>query len=164
MRLDHIAYRVKDRYKTAQFFIDTMKYKIETEFKIDFDDGTNADCLVLQSQGKKRSQDLPELFISDGKVGSIVGDWVKEKNGGGVHHLAYQVDDVEKTMNEWKDKGYVEFLTEKPLVCEDPKLTQIFTKPLELTGVIYELIERDSQGFCEKNTKKLMVSTESNKH
>ena len=27
-----------------------MKYKIETEFKIDFDDGTNADCLVLQSQ------------------------------------------------------------------------------------------------------------------
>ena len=152
MRLDHIAYRVKDRYKTAKFFEDTMKYEIETEFKIDFDDGTNADCLVLQSK------DLPELFISDGKVGSIVGDWVKEK-GGGVHHLAYQVDDVEKTMNEWKDKGYVEFLTEKPLVCEDPKLTQVFTKPLELTGVIYELIERDTQGFCEKNTKKLMEST-----
>ena len=158
MRLDHIAYRVKDRYKTAQFFIDTMKYKIETEFKIDFDDGTNADCLVLQSQGL-RFKDLPELFISDGDVGSIVGDWVEEKKGGGVHHLAYQVDDVEKTMNEWKDMGYVEFLTEKPLVCEDPKLTQVFTKPLELTGVIYELIERDTQGFCEKNTKKLMEST-----
>ena len=158
MKLDHIAYRVKDRYKTAKFFEDTMKYEIETEFKIDFDDGTNADCLVLQSK------DLPELFISDGKVGSIVGDWVKEKKGGGVHHLAYQVDDVEKTMNEWKDKGYVEFLTEKPLVCEDPKLTQVFTKPLELTGVIYELIERDTQGFCEKNTKKLMESTVSNKH
>jgi len=158
MKLDHIAYRVNDRYKTAKFFEDTMKYEIETEFKIDFDDGTNADCLVLQSK------DLPELFISDGKVGSIVGDWVKEKKGGGVHHLAYQVDDVEKTMNEWKDKGYVEFLTEKPLVCEDPKLTQVFTKPLELTGVIYELIERDTQGFCEKNTKKLMESTVSNKH
>ena len=153
MRLDHIAYRVKDRYKTAQFFIDTMKYKIETEFKIDFDDGTNADCLVLQSK------DLPEIFISDGKVGSIVGDWVEEKKGGGVHHLAYHVDDVEKTMNEWNDKGYTEFLTDEPLVCDEPKLTQVFTKPSELTGVIYELIERDTQGFCEKNTKKLMEST-----
>ena len=153
MKLDHIAYRVKDRYKTAQFFIDTMKYKIETEFKIDFEDGTNADCIVLQSK------DLPELFISDGKVGSIVGDWVKEKKGGGVHHLAYQVDDVEKTMNEWKDKGYIEFLTDEPLVCEEPELTQVFTKPSELTGVIYELIKRDSQGFCEKNTKRLMEST-----
>ena len=153
MKLDHIAYRVKDRYKTAKFFEDTMKYEIETEFKIDFDDGTNADCLVLQSK------DLPELFISDGNVGSIVGDWVKEKKGGGVHHLAYQVYDVEKTMNEWKDKGYVEFLTEKPLVCEEPKITQVFTKPSELTGVIYELIERDGDGFCDVNVRELMEST-----
>ena len=153
MRLDHIAYRVRDRRETAQFFINTMKYKIETEFKIDFEDGTNADCIVLQSK------DLPELFISDGKVGSIVDDWVEERKGGGVHHLAYHVDDVEKTMNEWKGKGYGEFLTEKPLVCEEPKITQVFTEPSELTGVIYELIKRDSQGFCEKNTKKLMEST-----
>ena len=181
MRLDHIAYRVKDRYKTAKFFESTLGYTIETEFKIEFKDGTNADCLALIPP-EERSEFIcdwelplissmtpyefplhapPEIFISDGPIGSIVGNWVKERNNvGGIHHLAYQVDDVEKTMKEWKDKGYVEFLSEKPLTCEEPKLTQIFSKPSELTGVIYELITRsDTKGFCEKNTKKLMEST-----
>ena len=103
----------------------------------------------------------PEIFVSDGVKGSIVGDWVEKRDGvGGIHHLAYDVEDVEKTMNEWKEKGYVEFLSEKPLTCQEPKLTQVFSKPSELTGVIYELIKReDSKGFCEKNVEKLMEST-----
>ena len=115
MRLDHIAYRVKDRYKTAQFFEDTMGYKIATEFDIVFEDNTTADCLALIPT-EKRYEDTtkwiskslgnmhpldegfrytethapPEIFISDGKIGSIVGDWVEERNGvGGVHHFAY---------------------------------------------------------------------------
>ena len=67
-------------------------------------------------------------------------------------------------VSEWKDKGYIEFLTDEPLVCEEPELIQVFTKPSELTGVIYELIKRDSQGFCEKNTKRLMESTKTYKH
>ena len=37
MRLDHIAFRVADREKSAQFFINTMKYKIADEFQIDFE-------------------------------------------------------------------------------------------------------------------------------
>ena len=151
MKLDHIAYRVKDRYKTSKFFIDTQNYEIHTEFKIEFDDGTYADCLSLKSEG------LPELFISNGVDNSIVGDWVK--GIGGIHHIAYRVDNVEKVMNEWKEKGYTEFLSDKPLVCEDPHLIQIFTKPSELTGVVYELITRESEGFCEKNVEKLMEST-----
>ena len=43
MRLDHIAYRVKDRYKTARFFKDAFGYTIGTEFQIEFDDGSKAD-------------------------------------------------------------------------------------------------------------------------
>ena len=52
MRLDHIAYRVKDRNKTAQFFIDFMGYKkpedLQDGFDIQFEDGTWAKCLVLE--------------------------------------------------------------------------------------------------------------------
>ena len=185
MRLDHIAYRVKDRYQTAKFFEDTLGYKIGHEFKITFQDETNADCIALLPP-EDRSKNIedwninintglvkfppkpgfnlhapPEIFVSDGPKGSIVGDWVESRGGiGGVHHLAYQVDDVEKVMVEWRDKGYVEFLSDEPLTCEEPKLTQVFSKPSELTGVIYELITRsDTKGFCEKNTKQLMEST-----
>ena len=53
---------------------------------------------------------------------------------------------------------FLQFLSEKPLKCEEPNLTQIFSKPSELTGVIYELIKReDNKGFCEKNVEQLMT-------
>jgi 4-hydroxyphenylpyruvate dioxygenase-like putative hemolysin len=100
----------------------------------------------------------PEIFISDGTTDSIVKKWVDDKNGiGGIHHIAYQVDSVAVMMDMMVDKGYVEFTTDKPLTC--PGLTQIFTKPSVLTGVIYEFIERTEQGFCKENVKDLMNST-----
>jgi 4-hydroxyphenylpyruvate dioxygenase-like putative hemolysin len=103
----------------------------------------------------------PEIFVSDGTPDSVVGKWVAERNGvGGIHHLAYEVNSVKDTMAEWREKGYAEFTTEEPLSC--PGLTQCFTKPSELTGVIYEFIERDAgaKGFCKDNVKDLMESTE----
>jgi catechol 2,3-dioxygenase-like lactoylglutathione lyase family enzyme len=182
MRLDHIAYRVRDRYKTAKFFKDTLGYTIGTEFRIEFDDESKADCLALvpsevrhpethmwtykvllglQHEEKPIKAEFhapPEIFISSGPVGSIVGDWVAARdNIGGVHHVAYQVDDVEAKMKEWKQAGYAEFLSDKPMTC--PGLVQVFTKPSELTGVIYELISREGDGFCEDNVKNLMLST-----
>ena len=180
MRLDHIAYRSKDRYKTAKFFLDAFGYSEGTEFQIKFDDGTKADCLALVPPEKRHTatkhwthlvemgwqteslkvelHSPPEIFVSDGPLGSIVGDWVAERGGvGGVHHIAYQVDDVEATMHSWRQLGYAEFYSEKPLEC--PGLKQVFTKPSELTGVIYELISREGKGFCEVNVKGLMEST-----
>ena len=187
MRLDHIAYRVRNRHKTAKFFESCFGYVIGTEFQIVFDDENKADCLALvppearhpetnmweyhvlmglNFAGPGDSVDTikceyhapPEIFVSDGLEGSIVGDWVKERGGvGGIHHVAYQVSNVKEEMKCWKDKGYAEFLSEEPMEC--PGLKQVFTKPSELTGVIYELIERNGDGFCEANVKRLMEST-----
>ncbi len=181
MRLDHIAYRVADRHKTADFFITCFGYRIAEDlpegFDITFEDGTKAKCLVLLPPEKytenlpwetyifgmtvqqKQSYHLPpEIFISDGNDGSIVKDWVEKRSGvGGIHHIAYQVDSVEDKMKEWKEKGYAEFTTEEPLKCEG--ITQVFTKPSNLTGVIYEFIERGVHGFCQDNVKDLMKST-----
>ncbi|RDJ35177.1 MAG: hypothetical protein DWQ19_10155 [Crenarchaeota archaeon] len=186
MRLDHIAYRTKDRKKTTQFFIDAFGYRVQQEFQIEFSDGSTADCIALEPPEKldtkmnggswsvicsvpfasdKMSMLLeqeyhlaPEIFVSDGTPDSIVGKWVEARNGvGGIHHLAYQVDSVSETMQEWRGKGYAEFTTPDPLTC--PGLTQVFTKPSELTGVIYEFIERGEHGFCKDNVKNLMEST-----
>ena len=191
MRLDHIAYRTADRKKTANFFIDAFGYRIQTEFDIDFPDGSKAKCIALEPPEKPTMSErlhwsirqlvgflpegdnidpghfaefhmAPEIFVSDGTPDSIVGKWVARRDGiGGVHHMAYQVESVEKTMEEWKDKGYAELASEKPLTC--PGLTQVFTKPSELTGVIYEFIERGAQGFCQTNVKDLMISTKDDK-
>ena len=181
MRIDHIAYRVKDREKTAQFFTDFFGYKkpedLQEGFDIQFEDGTWAKCLVLEPP-EKTDDSAPwamfdafglefhmpvEIFVSSGCEGSIVSDWVKSHNGGngGIHHIAYQVDSVEDIIIEWRDKGFVEFASENPIRC--PGLVQIFTKPLEMSGIIYEFIERESQGFCADSVRNLMNSTKNNK-
>ena len=135
MILDHIAYRVQNRDKTAEFLHKTLKYNTETEFEIVFDNNATAECLVLTPPTKAN----PELFVSDGTEDSIVGEWVKNhRNGqGGIPHLAYKVID-----------------------CPEDKMKQIFTKPLNvLGGIIIELIEREDKGFCQNSVKDLMNST-----
>ena len=108
MRLDHIAYRVEDRKKTAQFFIDAFGYRIQTEFDIDFPDGSKAKCIALEPPEKPKVENLhwlikqyvgpdlpnsdidqtkfaefhlpPEIFVSDGTSDSIVGKWVAKRD------------------------------------------------------------------------------------
>lgn len=176
MRLDHIAFRTSDRWKTAQFFIDAMGYKLQTEFDLNFPDGSTTKCIALEPPEKVENAPWeyalssalfdktaiyhmpPEIFVSDGSSDSIVGRWVKHRDDiGGIHHFAYMVDNVEKIMKEWKEKGYAEFATEEPLKCEG--LTQVFTKPSMLTGIIIEFIERGNHGFCRENVQKLMESS-----
>ena len=73
--------------------------------------------------------------------------------------MAYQVENVKAVMEEWLAMGYAEFYSPKPIVCKDPDLTQVFTKPSELTGVVYEFISREGAGFCKDSVKKLMESS-----
>ncbi len=171
-RIDHLAFRTKDRFATANFLRDILGYKLQTEFEIKFDDGTTTKCLALEPPDAATQPEWihlvpggveyhrpPEYFISDGPPDSIVGKWVQERNGiGGLHHIALQCESVTETMQEWKQKGYAEFTTELPLTC--PGITQCFTKPSNLTGVIFELIQRGKHGFCQDNVKNLILSTE----
>ena len=173
MRIDHIAYRVANRESAAKFLTEAFGYKIEDEFSIDFDDGTSAICYALTSCEIKDSSNVvksmciynddvyyppPQIFVSEGTEGSIVGDWVKERGGiGGVHHIAYETDDVASVMKEWKDSDWAEFTTEEPIRSQG--LEQCFTKPHPITGVIYEFISRTTKGFNIDNVRDLMKST-----
>ena len=163
MKLDHIAYRVKDRHEAAKFFRLMFHYDVGAEFDIEFDDGSKAegDALVPPVTPEVLVREGPEIFISDGSPGSIVGDWVESRGGiGGIHHIAYKVRDIDAAVAEWRKQGIVEFLTDDIIDCPDDNLRQIFTKPLEYVGgIIIELIERGSKGFCEKSVKDLMNST-----
>jgi catechol 2,3-dioxygenase-like lactoylglutathione lyase family enzyme len=183
MRLDHIAYRVADRDQTVRFFMEAFDYQIQEEFEIFFNEEKTekALCVALEPPEKsapemvstlglpappssKGSQKelvyhlAPEIFVSEGTPGSIVHNWVQQRQGiGGIHHMAYQVPSVEKTMHLWRERGWAEFTTNETMKC--PGLTQIFTKPHPLTGLIYEFIERGAHGFCKDNVKDLMEST-----
>lgn len=178
MRLDHIAFRVKDREQTSKFFEKAFGYKVQADFSLVLEDGSTASCFAMEPPEKKMAglefvtgiclgplanEEIeyhlaPELFVSSGPESSVVGQWVASRGGiGGIHHLAYQVDDVAQKMETWKTMG-INFTTQAPLTC--PDLTQVFSHPLALTGIIYEFIERKGKhGFCSENVAKLMSST-----
>jgi catechol 2,3-dioxygenase-like lactoylglutathione lyase family enzyme len=177
VRIDHFAFRVRDRAATVKFLCEALGYRVQQEFPIYFDDDKTefAMCTALEPPEKSATpapwvtlvpgladQEYhipPEIFVSEGAPGSVVHEWV-EKHGPGIHHIALQVDSVEDTMREWREKGWAEFTSAEPMQCEG--LTQVFTKPSELTGVIFEFIERDKFGFCKENVKALMESTRGN--
>ena len=162
MKLDHIAYRVKDRHKSAEFFRSMFGYEIGTEFDIEFDDGSKAECyaLIPTISPVIMVREGPEIFISDGTTGSIVGNWVESRGGlGGIHHIAYRTRNIDEVFENWK-KSKVEFLTDNIIDCPEDDLRQIFTKPLDhLGGIIIELIQRGTKGFCQNSVKNLMEST-----
>ena len=154
LKIDHIGYVVENIKETKEYFKKIYKFKSLTNFIYEKAHGVNITFIDLGNN----STPALELIEPTSKK-SKVYNFLHQK-GGGMHHLAYEVEDVEKTMTDWKEKGYVEFLSEEPLTCQEPKLTQVFSKPSELTGVIYELIKReDNKGFCEKNVEQLMEST-----
>lgn len=177
MRLDHIAYRVKDRKAAAQFLCSTLGYRIDEEFVIYFDSEQKefAQCYALIPIERQGYKDIPfttrheyshlqyhmapDIFVSEGTPGSLVDKWVQERGGvGGIHHIAYAVDDVAATMKLWKNNGYATFTTDVPIESDD--LIQCFTEPHPIMGVVYELIKRKAgRGFDAKNVKLLMEST-----
>ena len=185
-RLDHVAYRLADRWKAAEFFIKAFGYQIQDKFPIDFGNGDFANCISLSPpQAWPEFFDLansysfpfasaanefektvsvefhmaPEIFVSDGTPSSIVGQWVGHRGGvGGIHHMAYEVDNVWSVMAFWKSAGLATF-TSEPIVCEEEGLTQVFTEPHPITGMVYELITRKERGFCKASVKRLMESS-----
>ena len=62
-----------------------------------------------------------------------------DKKGEGVHHISYEVDDIEGEMTALKTRG-VEFITEKPYFNAHKNLV-IFLHPRSTKGVLTELIQ-----------------------
>jgi hypothetical protein len=169
-----------------------MGYIEAEEFTIPFKDGTCANCTALippesidykLGDYNRMPYDLPiglisapfgqipmltyhqapEIFVSQGSPGSIVDKWVQERGGfGGLHHIAYEVDDVAEAMRTWKVGGYAEFTKDEPIQNAEG-LTQCFTKPIELLGgMVFEFIKRgrDNKGFNVDSVRELMESTD----
>ena len=159
MKLDHIAYRVPNRDETVDHLNMMLGYNVDAEFTINFDDGSTAECKALVPIFGK---EMPEIFVSEGSPGSIVEKWIQNTpNGqGGIHHLAYTVNDIDEWFSVWKQQG-IEFSSEKIIDCPDDNLRQVFTKPQNLLGgIIIELIHRKDKGFCQNSVKELMESTD----
>jgi len=66
-----------------------------------------------------------------------------EKRGEGIHHIAFRVENIEKAIEELKDK--VRFVYDKPRVVANGKRIINFIHPKSAHGVLIELVERKEE-------------------
>ncbi|MBI2981683.1 MAG: methylmalonyl-CoA epimerase [Deltaproteobacteria bacterium] len=82
--------------------------------------------------------ELLESTSPDGPIGKFI-----EKQGrGGIHHLCIQVEDIEKTLEEYKRAGIL-LIDEKPRIGARGKKIA-FVHPKSTGGVLIELSEEVS--------------------
>jgi methylmalonyl-CoA/ethylmalonyl-CoA epimerase len=76
--------------------------------------------------------------------GSVVSKFI-EKRGEGLHHIAFQVDDLETEMQRLKNEGFT-LLNETPKEGADNKLI-CFLHPKDTNGVLIELVMDKPSNF-----------------
>ena len=78
--------------------------------------------------------ELLEATDVDGPIAKFLS-----KNGEGMHHIAFAVDDIEKEMKRLKAEGFI-LINEKPKKGADNKLVA-FLHPKSSNGVLIELCQ-----------------------
>lgn len=109
-----------------------------------------AEVLNLPVHGREESKENKVAFIPVGDTAIELLQGMTpdapitrfiEKKGEGVHHIAYQVDNIEKALEELKAKG-VALIDEKPRRgAHNSKIA--FLHPKNTYGVLIELVEPD---------------------
>lgn len=77
-------------------------------------------------------------LLQSTEPGSIISKFI-EKKGEGIHHIAMEVDDIEKSLEDLKNAG-------APVIDEQPRIGAgghrvAFVHPKGTSGVLLELIE-----------------------
>ncbi|MCL2374539.1 MAG: methylmalonyl-CoA epimerase [Treponema sp.] len=130
-KLDHIGIAVSNLEESLKLYTETLGLKLH---------GTE----VVEEQKVKvaflplgdTEIELLESTAPDGPVAKFI-----ESKGQGVQHLAFRVDDIEKALEEAKEKG-LRLIDEKPRYgAGGAKIA--FLHPKSTNGVLIELCQRD---------------------
>ena len=79
--------------------------------------------------------ELTAATAEDSPVGKFL-----TKNGGGIHHIAYEVDDIESEIKNFEEKG-IQMISKKPgRGAGSSKIA--FAHPKSFSGVLVELKEK----------------------
>ena len=78
--------------------------------------------------------ELVESIDEEGLIARFIG-----KKGEGIHHIAFEVKDIESEMKRLKQEGFI-LLNEKPKKGADKKLV-CFLHPKSTSGVLIELCQ-----------------------
>jgi len=127
--VDHIGIAVKDLSVSIPLFeklLNTPCYKTEMV------EGEQVQTAFFKKEDTKI--ELLESSTADGVISKFI-----EKKGEGIHHIAFDVEDIESEIRRLKEEGFV-VLNEQPKRGADNKLV-CFLHPKGTNGVLVELCQ-----------------------
>jgi methylmalonyl-CoA/ethylmalonyl-CoA epimerase len=128
-KIEHIGIAVKDMEKAKEVYenlLDEEAYKVE-----------NVDSEAVDTVFFKTGDTKIEL-LSATREDSPIAKFITKK-GEGMHHIAFDVDDIDAEIERLKEKGY-QLLNEEPKSGADNKLIA-FLHPKSSNGVLVELCQ-----------------------
>lgn len=131
-KIDHIGIAVKNLEDSVNIFRDIlgMQYTGEEEVK-------EQNVKVAFLPIGESEIELLESTSPDGNIARFI-----EKKGEGIHHIAFEVDDLETILEDLKKKG-VRLIDEKPRYGAGGARIA-FLHPKSTNGVLIELCEHNS--------------------
>jgi methylmalonyl-CoA/ethylmalonyl-CoA epimerase len=128
-KVEHIGIAVKSFEAAIPLFeklLNTECYKTEVV------ESENVNTAFFR-QGETKIE-LLESITTDGVIAKFI-----EKKGEGIHHIAFDVDDIEAEMERMKNEGFI-LLNDKPKKGADNKLV-CFLHPKTTNGILIELCQ-----------------------
>lgn len=126
-RVHHIGIAVEDLEEAQKFF--------ETHFKVAMSEQESFGELQFSFTGLEGTKlELLQSTTPEGVIAKFVG-----KKGSGVHHITFEVDDVESELNRLKSEG-LQLINEKPYRNAHNDLVA-FIHPKSTYGILIELIQ-----------------------
>jgi methylmalonyl-CoA/ethylmalonyl-CoA epimerase len=128
-KIEHIGIAVKslkDSNKLFESLFGKANYKIESVES----ESVNTSFFKL---GENKIE-LLEATNADGPIAKFIA-----KKGEGIHHIAFDVDDIEAEIKRLKSEGF-QVLNDKPKKGADNKLV-VFLHPKSTNGVLIELCQ-----------------------
>ncbi|WP_026998323.1 methylmalonyl-CoA epimerase [Eisenibacter elegans] len=129
LKVEHIGIAVKDLASANELFsklLNTKPYKTETV-------ASEAVSTSFFAVGETKIE-LLEASAPDSAIAKFI-----EKRGEGIHHIAYEVADIEAEMERLRAEGFT-LLNDKPKRGADNKLV-CFLHPKSSNGVLVELCQ-----------------------
>ncbi len=133
-KISHIAIVVPELAQALTFWVDVLGLQLQ---RIEHEEEQGVEAAFLPV-GESEIE-LLQPFEQDSGVARYL-----EKRGPGMHHICFEVDDIEATLEQLADAGVALINTEAIMGNDGRKLA--FVHPKDAGGVLIELYESPGEG------------------
>ncbi len=131
-KIEHIGVVVKDLEASLKKYTSLLGLHLEEMEEIEVENAMNRVAFLPVGE---TNVELVQTTAHSG----LAADFLREK-GEGIHHIAFEVEDLEKTFHELRSQG-VSFLCDR--IIDGSRGSRVaFFRPEEFNGVYIELVQK----------------------